>query len=49
MPYLTDFHLQKKKKEADGSYTVTVDVYGDGIDMWLRSQGSYVEVIEDGK
>lgn len=39
----------KEKKEADGSYTVTVDVYGDGIDMWLRSQGSYVEVIEDGK
>lgn len=39
----------KEKKENDGSYTVTVDVYGDGIDMWLRSQGAYVEVIDDGK
>ena len=31
-------------KENDGSYKVTVEVYGDmGLDMWLRSQGEYVE------
>lgn len=31
--------------EADGVYTIRAEVYGDGIDMWLRSQGEYVEVI----
>lgn len=31
-------------KRDDGSYKVTVEVYGDmGLDMWLRSQGEYVE------
>lgn len=32
-------------KQDDGSYIVEVDVYGNGIDMWLRSQGSNVEVL----
>lgn len=32
-------------KEEDGVYTVSVEVFGKGIDMWLRSQGEYVEVI----
>jgi hypothetical protein len=26
----------------DGTYTVTAEVYGKGIDMWLRSQGDFV-------
>jgi len=26
------------------SYTISVEVYGDGIDMWIRSQGEKVEV-----
>lgn len=30
-------------EEKDGVYTVTVEVYGKGIDMWLRSQGAYVK------
>ncbi len=31
--------------EQNGTYTVKVEVYGDGIDMWLRSQGDKVKVI----
>ncbi len=26
-------------------YTVTAEVFGDGIDMWIRSQGEFVEVL----
>ena len=33
-------------KQPDGSYRVTVEVYGDkGLSMWLRSQGEYVEIL----
>lgn len=32
--------------ETDGIYTVSAEVFGKGIDMWLRSQGSYVERIK---
>jgi predicted DNA-binding transcriptional regulator YafY len=38
--------------EHDGTYTVTAEVFGRGIDMWLRSQGdsvSDVKVREIGK
>ncbi|MDR1916117.1 MAG: WYL domain-containing protein [Synergistaceae bacterium] len=28
--------------ERDGTYTVTAEVYGRGVDMWLRSQGDFV-------
>jgi predicted DNA-binding transcriptional regulator YafY len=28
--------------ESDGTYTVTVEAFGKGIDMWLRSQGDFV-------
>ncbi len=28
--------------EEDGVYTITAEVFGDGIDMWLRSQGDRV-------
>ncbi len=31
--------------EEDGIYTITAEVFGDGIDMWLRSQGDFVELI----
>ena len=32
-------------KQQDGRYRVTVEVYGEkGLDMWLRSQGEYVEI-----
>lgn len=31
--------------EQNGTYTVKVEAYGDGIDMWLRSQGDKVHVV----
>lgn len=31
--------------EEDGIYTVSAEVFGKGIDMWLRSQGDTVKVI----
>lgn len=33
--------LEKKT----GKYTVEAEVFGDGIDMWLRSQGDVVRVL----
>ena len=32
--------------ENNGAYTVSAHVFGTGIEMWLRSQGSYVELIQ---
>lgn len=32
--------------EDDGVYTITAEVFGRGIGMWLRSQGSFVKVLE---
>lgn len=32
--------------EEDGVYTVSAEVFGKGIDMWMRSQGDVVERIE---
>lgn len=32
--------------ESDGTYTVTAEVYGRGIDMWLQSQGNFVTDIQ---
>ena len=32
--------------EEDGAYIVTEEVFGFGIDMWLRSQRSYVELLQ---
>lgn len=28
--------------EHDGKYTISAEVYGNGIDMWLRSHGDKV-------
>lgn len=32
--------------EEDGKYVVQAEVFGKGIDMWLRSQGDYIKVID---
>jgi len=32
-------------KQEDGTYIVTAEVFGDGIDMWLRSQGDAVKIL----
>ena len=31
--------------EEDGVYTIAAEVFGKGIEMWIRSQGELVEVI----
>lgn len=35
----------KVQKQEDGTYLVEAEVFGDGIDMWLRSQGDKVQVV----
>lgn len=34
----------KVLEEKDGVYTVEAEVFGDGIDMWLKSQGNNVQM-----
>lgn len=29
----------------NGIYTISAEVFGKGIDMWLRSQGDVVEIV----
>lgn len=36
----------KVVSQEDGVYRITAEVYGNGIDMWLRSQESAVKVVE---
>lgn len=36
----------KVLSEKDGVYTISAEVFGSGIDMWLRSQGECVTVIK---
>lgn len=33
-------------KEEDGVYTISAEVFGGGVDMWIRSQGDMIEVEE---
>ncbi|MDE7089089.1 MAG: WYL domain-containing protein [Prevotella sp.] len=33
--------------EDDGVYTITAEVFGNGIHMWLRSQGENVKVLKN--
>lgn len=33
--------------EEDEVYTVSAEVFGKGIDMWLKSQGEYIEIIAE--
>lgn len=39
----------KVVSQEDGVYRITAEVYGNGIDMWLRSQGSVVKVVDQKK
>ena len=32
--------------EEHGVYTIRAEVFGKGIDMWVRSQGEMVELLE---
>lgn len=33
-------------EEDSGAYIISAEVFGTGIDMWLRSQGDYIEVVQ---
>ncbi len=32
-------------EKNDDGYVITAEVFGDGVDMWIRSQGEWVEVL----
>ena len=34
--------------ESCDSYMIEAEVFGKGIDMWIRSQGEYIEIVEGG-
>lgn len=34
--------------EENGTYVIRAEVFGDGIDMWLRSQGDNIDIVERG-
>lgn len=41
-------NIEKKQQSEDGKrylYTISAEVFGDGIDMWIRSQGNQVQLI----
>ena len=33
-------------KNPDGSYLISAETYGNGIDMWIRSQGEWIEIVD---
>lgn len=35
-------------KEEDGKYVIEAEVFGKGIEMWLRSQGEDIQIIKSG-
>ena len=40
--------IEREEKSEDGTktiYTISAEVFGDGVDMWLRSQGDFIEII----
>lgn len=40
--------IEKQEKSGDGKrdvFTISAEVFGDGIDMWIRSQGDCVKII----
>ena len=36
-------------REEEKGILITAEVFGDGVDMWIRSQGDMIEMVEDGK
>ena len=43
------YYIVKAKviKTQDKTQTITAECYGDGIKMWLNSQGENVKIIEE--
>lgn len=46
---LDRFPTAEVLKHDDKGWLIKAEVYGDGVDIWLRGQGAIVEVIDDGK
>ena len=42
---LDRFPTAEVKEEKDGTWIVTAEVFGDGVDMWLRGQGNIIDVL----
>lgn len=36
-------------EQTEDGWTISAEVFGKGIDMWLRSQGSYIEEVQNGQ
>lgn len=36
-------------KHDENGWLIKAEIYGDGVDIWLRGQGDIIEVIDDGK
>lgn len=45
-PVLDRLPTAKILNHSDKGYLISAEVFGKGIDMWLRSQGDYIEVVE---
>lgn len=37
------------EQKTDDGYILTAEVFGDGIDMWVRSQGNAVKILAGGE
>lgn len=33
--------------ECEGGYIISAEVFGDGVDMWIRSQGTLIQLLEE--
>lgn len=42
---LDRFPTAEVREKTDEGFIITAEVFGDGVDMWLRSQGEYVKII----
>ena len=46
---LDRFPTAEAVEHDDTGWTIRAEVYGDGIDIWLRGQGDIIEIIDGGK
>lgn len=44
-PILDRLPTAKIEKQEDDVFTISAEVFGDGVDMWIRSQGDAVEML----
>ena len=35
--------------QDENGWLIRAEVYGDGVDIWLRGQGNLIEVLDNGK